>query len=344
MPPELVPKRPLKPRHRLFIDQYLIDLNGKEAAIRVGYAPSDAHSRAARLLRRPEVKAAIGAAMAARAARTDITAARVLEEYALIAFADLRRFADWGPKGVRFRGAAALSAEDTRAVAELVEGDASRAGLHRVKLFDKLAALRSLQRILDGADAARFRLAAEPAARVLPAPKKSARPQFTLRERRFAAEYVEDFAGTAAAIRAGYAPGGARSRATALLRHPRVAAAIEAGIEARRVSIRAAADRVLAEYARVAFADIGRIASWNAKRLRIKARRRLAPDDTAAIESLGAPSGARLRLRLYDKVYALDALARHLGLLDPRMPGRPEWLSGSERRTSVALRARLGGG
>lgn len=345
---------PLNPRPRLFIEHYLIDLDGQAAAIRAGYTPSNASSRAARLLRRADVKAAIGAAMAARAARTEITAARVLEEYAAIAFADWRRFADWGPQGVRFFGTDRLAPEDTRLIAELVEGGPSRrrgdtqAHVRRVKLFDKFAALRSLSRILGNANTARFRDPAAPAPwpqRTPPPPgavKKSTRPQFTARERRFAAEYVKDFAGTAAAIRAGYAPGGARTRATALLRHPRVAAAIAASVEAQRAPVRAEADRVLAEYARIAFADIGRIAQWSAKRLRLKPQRRVTPADTAAIEAVGASPGARLRLRLHDKVYALDALAQHLGLLDPRMPGRPAWRSGAERRTSAALRQRLG--
>lgn len=360
MAPVPLPKRPLNPRQRLFIEHYLIDLDGQAAAIRAGYAPSNAQVRAARLLRRADVKAAIGAAMAARAARTDITAARVLEEYAAIAFADPRRFADWGPEGARFYGSAQLAPEDTPLIAEVIEreprprrGDKKSRGdtqgyLRRVKLFDKFAALRSLLRILGNADAARFRDPAAPAPwpqRTPPpagATKKRTRPQFTPRERRFAEEYVKDFAGTAAAIRAGYAPGGARCRATALLRHPYVAAAIEASVEAQRAPVRAQADRVLAEYARIAFADIGRIAAWSAKRLRLKPQDRVTADDSAAIATVGAMPGARLRLRLHDKVYALDALAQHLGLLDPRMPGRPDWLSGAERRTSAALRARLG--
>lgn len=357
---------PLNPRQRLFIEHYLIDLDGRAAAIRAGYAASDAHVRAARLLRRPDVKAAIGAGMAARAARTAITAARVLEEYAAIAFADWRRFADWGPEGVRFFGTDQLAPGDTRVIAELIErGPAPRRGdkksrgdtqvqLRRVKLFDKFAALRSLARILGNADTARFRDAAAPAPwpqRTLPPPgavAKRTRPQFNPRERRFAEEYVKDFAGTAAAIRAGYAPGGARTRATALLRHPHVAAAIAASLEAQRLPVRAEADRVLAEYARIAFADIARIARWSAPsgkkagRVRLKPQERVARDDSAAIESVGAMPGVRLRLRLHDKVYALDALAQHLGLLDPRMPGRPEWRSGAERRTGAALRARLG--
>lgn len=107
--------RPLVPRQRLFADQYLIDLNGKEAAIRAGYGAKDAASRAAKLLRRAEIKAAIRAAMDARAVRTGIAADRVLDEYAAIAFANMRDFADWGPPGRAVRcGEAPVSREYAR--------------------------------------------------------------------------------------------------------------------------------------------------------------------------------------------------------------------------------------
>ena len=120
-----------------------------------------------------------------------------------------------------------------------------------------------------------------------------------------------------------------------------MAVRIAAGLEARRAPIRAEADRVLAEYARIAFADIGRIADWDDKRLRLKPKRRAAVDDSAAIATIAASPGARLRLQLHDKVYALDALARHLGLLDPRMPGHALSRTWSAQRTSAALRDRL---
>jgi phage terminase small subunit len=118
----------LNPRQLLFVEQYLIDLNGKEAAIRAGYSSTRAAARGYALLQRPEIRAAIAAAMAWRAARTEITPERVLEEYARIAFSDWRHFADWGPKGARFADARDLSPEDTPAIAELVDAGPRRGG------------------------------------------------------------------------------------------------------------------------------------------------------------------------------------------------------------------------
>lgn len=43
-------------QQRRFCDEYLIDLNGTQAAIRAGYSPRSAHSRANKLLRREDVQ------------------------------------------------------------------------------------------------------------------------------------------------------------------------------------------------------------------------------------------------------------------------------------------------
>jgi phage terminase small subunit len=332
---------PLNPRQSFFVEQYLIDLNGKEAAIRAGYAPEAAGVRAAKLLRRAKIRAAVAAAMAARAARTGITAERVIAEYGRIAFSDWRRFAEWGPDHVRCIATRALTPDERAAVAEIVE---TKGGVRRVKLFDKQAALNSLLRILAHDERARFGAAA-PLDLEPPATKRAAAPRpLSDRQRRFADEFLEDFAASAAARRAGYAPRSAPFLATRLRRYPAIAARIAAGIAAKRLPIRAEADRVIVEYARIAFADIGRIAAWSDKRLRIKAQRRIAIADGAAIAALGPARGATLQLRLYDKVYALDMLARHLGLLDARMPGRAPGQTWRVQRTSAALRARLGRG
>ncbi len=65
----------LTPRQRRFVEEYLIDLDAKHAAIRAGYSPLT-KAMPHKLLRNPEVARAIGEAMAARAKRTGITRER----------------------------------------------------------------------------------------------------------------------------------------------------------------------------------------------------------------------------------------------------------------------------
>ena len=58
----------------------------------------------------------------ARAARLGITPDRVLQEYASLAFADLRRIADWGPgeDGLKINPSDELDPADAAAIAEIV--------------------------------------------------------------------------------------------------------------------------------------------------------------------------------------------------------------------------------
>ena len=85
----------LTPKQRAFVREYLIDLNATQAAIRAGYSEKTAYSIGEENLKKPDVAAAIEAAMKNRAARTEITADRVLKELAKIGFADIRKAIKW---------------------------------------------------------------------------------------------------------------------------------------------------------------------------------------------------------------------------------------------------------
>lgn len=70
----------------LFCQEYLIDLNATQAAIRAGYSSDSAGSIGSELLKKPEIRARVDAEMAARSKRTGINADRVLRELGRIAF------------------------------------------------------------------------------------------------------------------------------------------------------------------------------------------------------------------------------------------------------------------
>ena len=67
-------------RQQRFVEEYLIDLNGTQAAIRSGYARSGAHVQAARLLSNAKVSRAIAEAKQRRSEVTEINAEWVLRE------------------------------------------------------------------------------------------------------------------------------------------------------------------------------------------------------------------------------------------------------------------------
>ncbi|MDB5448408.1 MAG: terminase small subunit [Phenylobacterium sp.] len=78
----------LSDKQRQFVREYLIDLNATQAAIRCGYSPRTARQQAARLMTDVNISAFVREAMDARAARTEITADKVLQELWGIASAD----------------------------------------------------------------------------------------------------------------------------------------------------------------------------------------------------------------------------------------------------------------
>jgi phage terminase small subunit len=86
--PKTKPKKRKKPRPDLrdvarrdrFIREYLKDLNGKQAAIRVGFAVGSARQTGSRLLSRDDVRDAVERALSARNARVELTADKVLQQ------------------------------------------------------------------------------------------------------------------------------------------------------------------------------------------------------------------------------------------------------------------------
>lgn len=75
----------LTQKQKLFIDEYLIDLNATQAAIRAGYSPNNADKIGSELLGKTRVSDAIKTAMAERSKRTGINQDRILMELAKIA-------------------------------------------------------------------------------------------------------------------------------------------------------------------------------------------------------------------------------------------------------------------
>jgi phage terminase small subunit len=139
MPP--LPK--ILPRQQRFIEEYLIDLKGTQAAFRAGYGSMrGCRQRSYELLRKPQIAAAISEALAKG---PGITRARIIDELARIAFSDIAEYTTWGPGGIIGKGSDELTPEQTSVVAEVFQEPGKSP---RVKLYDKVAALEKLCRAL----------------------------------------------------------------------------------------------------------------------------------------------------------------------------------------------------
>lgn len=68
----------LTDKQKLFVKEYLIDLNATQAAIRAGYSEDTAAEQASRLLTKVKIKEEVQKGMDKRASKTEITAEYVL--------------------------------------------------------------------------------------------------------------------------------------------------------------------------------------------------------------------------------------------------------------------------
>jgi len=79
-------------KQKRFVDEYLIDLNATQAALRAGYSPKTAKDIGHENLTKPNIQPILSERQADREKRTEITQDWVLRELALIAGADMADF------------------------------------------------------------------------------------------------------------------------------------------------------------------------------------------------------------------------------------------------------------
>lgn len=149
----------LNAKQRRFVDEYLIDLNATQAAIRAGYSAKTANEQGSRLLANVSVQAALSERMKDRESRTEITQDKVLAELAKIGFADIRNALAWGPEvmvvdeetgetavsnGVALVPSGKIDNDTAAAISEISQ---TAQGI-KIKMHDKRAALVDIGRHL----------------------------------------------------------------------------------------------------------------------------------------------------------------------------------------------------
>ncbi|WP_346395958.1 terminase small subunit [Pseudomonas syringae] len=153
----------LTAKQQRFVDEYLIDLNATQAAIRAGYSQKTARQIGNRMLTNVDIQAATSKRMVERSNRVEITQDMVLKELAKIGFSDIRKVVRWGETQVRmvdgdddgpedmvpYHGLALIDSSeiDDSIAGAIAEVSQSRDGL-KVKLHDKKGALVDIGRHL----------------------------------------------------------------------------------------------------------------------------------------------------------------------------------------------------
>ena len=139
----------LTPKQQRFIEEYLIDLNATQAAIRAGYSEKTAGSIGHENLTKPEIQEALTLRRQVIAVATDITPEKVISELAKLGFSNMQDFIRITSSGDPMADLSNLTRDQAAALAEFTvedftdgRGEDAR-DVRRVKfkLADKRAAL-----------------------------------------------------------------------------------------------------------------------------------------------------------------------------------------------------------
>lgn len=131
-------------KQKRFCEEYLVDLNATQAAIRAGYKADSAYAIGAENLRKPQIRARIDQGLADQSARTGVTADRVIRELAKVAFVKATDVIDTETGDVRED-----ATDDDRACiaavkVKQVNGADFTSVEHEIRLCDKVKALELL--------------------------------------------------------------------------------------------------------------------------------------------------------------------------------------------------------
>lgn len=125
----------------IFAREYVVDGNGRRAAVAAGYAEKSAHVAANKLLKHADVIAEIDRLKSVQAKRLDITADKVINEIARIAFQDMTEIVALKDGRITVADFENLTPDQRACIASAKQ---DKDGFIELKLYDKLNALEKL--------------------------------------------------------------------------------------------------------------------------------------------------------------------------------------------------------
>lgn len=138
----------LTSKQQRFVAEYLKDHNATNAAIRCGYSPKTANQQGSRLLANANISAAVAEKAEKQLEKAEVTAQKVLDEIARLAFSDVRGLFD---ENGNLKPIHTLDDKQAAAIASLEvvkknaqAGDGQTDIVHKVKVWDKTKSLEML--------------------------------------------------------------------------------------------------------------------------------------------------------------------------------------------------------
>jgi phage terminase small subunit len=134
----------LPPKQARFVEEYLTDFNGAQAAIRAGYSPKTARVQASKMLAKVSIREALLRRRQEITDANELTPEKVIAELERIAFARMDTYTKWGASGVALIASDELPEGAAAAVSEVSETITDKSHNVRFTLHDKAASLDKL--------------------------------------------------------------------------------------------------------------------------------------------------------------------------------------------------------
>ncbi len=168
--------------------------------------------------------------------------------------------------------------------------------------------------------------------------------QLNERQKLFCKEYVKDMNGTQAAIRAGYSVVSARETASEILSYSYAKAYLSSLMHKRATKLEISSDKVLREFAKIAFIDIRQYYNEDGT---LKPIHELSDEAAASlsgieVENIYAQSepgkrkvkvGELVKIKMHSKLQALENVAKHIGFYEKDNEQQSKLIVWNEEKT-----------
>ena len=143
--------------------------------------------------------------------------------------------------------------------------------------------------------------------------------KLTVKQEAFVKEYLKDLNAKQAAIRAGYSAKTAEGQGSRLLSNAKVAEFLQEAMKKRSERTEITADRVLEELGKIAFSDLKKVMQWDedgeiSLRPMDEVDGTILSEISETINETEFNTRRTRKVKLHDKMKALDLLGKHLGM------------------------------
>lgn len=123
----------LTPKQVLFCKEYIKDFNASRAALAAGYSKQTAYAMGAENLKKPQIQGYINQITKKKVEKLDISAEKVIEEIAKIAFSNVDDLGEWDENGVFVLKSSEEMSDAAKAAISTINYSATKMGESLVK-------------------------------------------------------------------------------------------------------------------------------------------------------------------------------------------------------------------